>query len=361
MTDIREIVGKGYIEGYSLDIYRDVKDRWDKVSKPLDSMGAFEDIISEIGAIQGTKDVRVDKNVILVFGADNGVVAQGISQADQSITALCVSDIADGKKSVNVMAKAAGIDVWAVDVGVADDMKSNKVIDRKIRRGTRDFSIERAMTEEETWKALQTGFDMVSKCRKEGFDMVGIGEMGIGNTTTSSAVTASLLMMPAFDVTGRGAGLSDDGLMRKVNVIDAAIEKYNLYGADTFKVLSAVGGYDIAAMAGCCIGGAYYHVPIVLDGVISNVAALVAERLIRGVREYIIASHRSRETAADEIFHELNLRPVIDADMALGEGTGAVMMISLIKTAYEVLSNCLDFDEVGMEAYTHFAEQQNGV
>ena len=337
--------------------YKAVKDHWDKVSKPLDAMGDFEDIICRIGSIQGLENPKVSKNIILTFCSDNGIVDEGVSQCDRSITALCSKDIADGKKSVNVMAKANNIDVLAIDVGIEKKVDTPNIRDCNIRRCSRNFLKERAMTEEETKKAIKVGLDLVRECRKKGYDLIGIGEMGIGNTTTSSAVAAALLMLPASEVTGKGAGLSGEGLIRKVSVVREAIDKYDLYGAGTLEVLSAVGGYDIAAMAGVCIGGAVYKMPIVLDGVISNVAALVAERLLRGTREYLIASHKSGEDWAEVILKELNLKPVIDAKMALGEGTGAVMMISLIKTAYEVFSSCSDFETVGMEAYTHFDEE----
>ena len=183
---------------------------------------------------------------------------------------------------------------------------------------------------------------------------IATGEMGIGNTTTSSAVAAALLGCESALVVGRGAGLSDRGLARKREVVDLAIEKYDLYHQDAFTILMTVGGFDIAGLVGMCIGGAICHIPIVLDGVISMVAALVAERMIPGVRDYVIASHKGREPAVERLAKELHLHPVIDADLALGEGTGAVMMLSLLDTALCIYREETTFADISIAQYERF-------
>lgn len=334
-------------------IYEDIKKRWDKVSKPLDSMGEFENIIAKIGAIQGEIVPSLEKNAVVVFASDNGVVAEGISQAGQEITAICTDAIADMKKSVSVMAKLNGIDLMVYDVGVSHTINSDNVINKKIRPGTRNFYKEKAMTYEETVKALNIGIEVGNNLKKGGYDLVCVGEMGIGNTTTSSAIIASLLNLPAEKVVGKGAGLTAEGIKHKAEVIDESIIKYNLYKESPINVLMAVGGYDIAALAGLMIGGAINNMPVVLDGYISAAAALIADSLVKGVRNFLIPSHSSAEMSSKLVMEKLGLKPVINAGMFLGEGTGAVMMVPLIKTAAEVYYKCSTFDDDGIKAYKH--------
>ena len=207
------------------------------------------------------------------------------------------------------------------------------------------------MTEEETVRAIAAGIELVRDCRERGYRLLATGEMGIGNTTTSSAVTAALLQCEAEEVTGRGAGLTDQGLTRKQQVVRTALETYDLWHADAFTVLQTVGGLDIAGLTGMCIGGALWHMPVVLDGVISMAAALVAERLFPGVREYLIPSHLGKEPAAGKLADALHLSPVIHAGMALGEGTGAVMMFSLLDMAMSIYGQSATFSEIEVEAY----------
>lgn len=354
MIDIEEIIKKGAVRGYDVDIHDKIKLNWDKVSKPLDSMGEFEKLIARIGAIQKTEQPKLEKVVTAVFASDNGIVYEGVSQCGQDVTAICAEGIADGKKSVNVMAKLNNIEVELFDVGVNATLKSEKVIDKKIRMGTRNFLTEASMTTEETKKALQTGFDIAKDYKNRNIDLICVGEIGIGNTTTSSAVIASLLKLPAINVAGKGAGLSGEGIKRKIRVIDEAIDKYNLYEAEPIEILRTVGGYDIASMTGLIIGAAYFSIPVVLDGFISSAAALAAEKLVEGCKEYMIPSHSSAESAAYNVLKTLGLNPVIHANMALGEGTGAVMMVPMLRTAYEVYKNCTSFFDDGIKAYEHY-------
>ena len=223
-------------------------------------------------------------------------------------------------------------------------------------QGTRNFLKEPAMTGEEVYQAMQTGMDLVLAGKQKGYQLLGIGEMGIGNTTTSAAMTAVMLGLSADTVTGKGAGLDEQGLTHKKEVIEQALLRYGLRETDTFTILQTVGGLDIAAMAGAIIGGAVYHMPIVLDGVISLVAALVAERLLPNVRDFLIPSHRSKEPAAEKISEKLRLDPVIDAKMAVGEGTGAVMMLTLLKQAALVYQSCNSFEAAGVEQYKRYTK-----
>lgn len=348
------IRGKKVINPFSMDLYKEIKTNWDHVAKPLDSMGYFEEFLSRIGAIQGQVNPNLSKSRILVMCADNGIVEEGISQSDKSITAICAENIAAGKSSLGAMAAREEVDILAVDVGIDIDKTIPAVRNEKIRKGSRNFHVEPAMTMEETLRAMQVGMDLVAKSKAAGFHLLGMGEMGIGNTTTSSAVAAALLHETAQNVTGRGAGLDDEKLKHKIEIISEALEHYELYKQEPLTILSTVGGFDIAALVGMCIGGAVYQVPIVLDGFISMTAALLAERILPGVKDFFIPSHSSKEPAVMRIREELKLHPVIDAGMALGEGTGAVLMISLLKTANAVYENSLSFGGVGIEEYKRY-------
>lgn len=347
------MLDKMEISGYDRGLWQQIKAGWDSVAKPLDSMGVFEGTLARIGAIQGTVHPRLEKNRILVCCADNGIVAEGVSQCGQEITAVCAENIANGRSSVAIMAKQAGVDIKAVDVGIATDAVLSNVMDRKVRRGTRNFLREPAMTMEEAERAIQIGMELVRESKEEGVEILGIGEMGIGNTTTSSAVTAALLGLPVETVTGRGAGLDDQGLSRKREVIRLALQNYGAMH-EPMEILSKVGGLDIACMAGICLGGAICHVPIVLDGFISLAAALVACRLEPTVREYLIPSHSGKEPAMKAIEEELKLSPVIYANMALGEGTGAVLMLQLLKTVSAVYEKSCSFEDAGIRKYERF-------
>jgi len=214
--------------------------------------------------------------------------------------------------------------------------------------------MEPAMTEAETLAAIEVGMELVRRFKAEGYSLLATGEMGIGNTTTSSAVAAALSGCAVEEITGRGAGLSDAGLLRKRQVIAEALQKYDFGKNETFRILSTVGGLDIAGLAGVFIGGALYQIPVVLDGVISTVAALVAERLVPGTRAYMIPSHKSKEPAAARMLEELALAPVIDASLALGEGTGAVMMFALLDMAMTLYETRTTFSDISVEQYVRF-------
>ena len=330
---------------------RQVKKHWDALAKPLDGMGNFETITAQIGAIQGTEQIDIRKKAVLIFCADNGIVEEGVSQTGQEVTAAVAKSMARKGSSVCKLAESIGAETIPVDIGICGKESIPGVLDRKVRSGTRNFLKEPAMTEEETVRAVAAGIELVRDCKKQGYRILATGEMGIGNTTTSSAVAAALLQCEAEEVTGRGAGLTDQGLLRKQQAIRRALEKYDLWHADAFTVLRTVGGLDIAGLTGMCIGGAMWHVPVVLDGVISMAAALAAERLLPGVREYLIPSHLGKEPAAAKLAEALQLSPVIHAGMALGEGTGAVMMFPLLDMTLSIYGQSATFSDISVEQY----------
>ena len=331
-----------------------VKAKWDKVAKPLDSLGVFEDLIGRIGMISGNTDIDISKKAVIIMCADNGIVDEGVSQCGREVTLAVAKSMGKNKSSVGKMAAYVHADTMPVDIGINSDEVIDGVLSMKVRKGTRNFSIEPAMTPEETLKAISVGIELVRECKEKGYGLVATGEMGIGNTTTSAAVTSALLNINPDGVTGRGAGLDDDGLSRKRWVIKKALEKYKLNNKSAFDILCIVGGFDIAGLAGVCIGGAIYHIPVVLDGVISMVSALVAERLVPGVKDYLISSHKGKEPAVNILAGELGLKPVIDGSMALGEGTGAVMMFALLDMAMCIYNDRTSFDDIEIEEYKRF-------
>lgn len=339
------------------DIRREVLKNWDHVAKPLDGLGRFETLTAQIGAITGTAAVEIRKKAVLIFCADNGIVAEGVSQSGQEVTLAVAKEMAEGKSSVGKMAAAVGADTIPVDIGINRKEPVPGLLYRKIRCGTADFLKEPAMSEEEAIRAIFVGIDLVRDCREKGYQLLATGEMGIGNTTTSSAVTAALLHLPAKDVTGRGAGLSSEGLARKEAVIDEAIARYQLWEKDPLTVLAAVGGLDIAGLAGVCIGGALSHLPVVLDGVISMAAALVAVRLFPETAGYLIPSHRGKEPAVEKLAEALSLQPVIEAELKLGEGTGAVMMMALLEIALRVYQEKTTFSDIKIGQYERYSRR----
>lgn len=335
-------------------IYNKVLKNWDSVAKPIDGMGRFETLTAQIGAIQGTDKIDISKKAVIIMCADNGIVEEGISQSGQEVTATVAEKMATGSSSVGKMAAGIGLDTIPVDIGINRVQSIEGVLDKKIRCGTRNFSKEPAMTEKEVVRAIFTGIELVQEYKKYGYQILATGEMGIGNTTTSSAVAASLLRCDVEEVTGRGAGLDDKKLIHKKQIIKKAIEKYNLVHANALQILQTVGGFDIAGLTGVCIGGAVYHIPIVLDGVISMVAALLAERIVPGTKAYLLPSHKGKEPAMERINKELGFEPVIDGKMALGEGTGAVMMLSLIEIALHIYKDRTTFSDIQIEQYKRY-------
>lgn len=336
-----------------------IEDIWDQIVKPLKSLGEFEKIIAKIGAIQMTKHPRISRREILVFCSDNGVVEEGISQSGQEVTRIITENMGKQNSSVCFMGKQANVSIYPVDIGMVGKEELKGVRNLKVCEGTKNFAIEPAMSREQMWQAITTGIALVRQKKREGVDLLAIGEMGIGNTTTSSAVAASLLRLPAEKTTGRGAGLSNSGLEKKIQVIGEAIAKYHLYDCSAEEILMTVGGFDIAAMTGACIGGAIYKIPVVLDGVISTVAALLAERMCPGVRDYLIASHRSKEPAAKLMEEELNLHPVIDAKLALGEGTGTTFFFAMLDVALAEYEGQAKFEDYHMEQYEDYQNQED--
>ena len=319
-------------------MYKKIRSNWDSVAKPLDGMGDFELLTAKIGAVLGDENIDISKKAVIMMCADNGVVAEGISQSGQDVTLAVAKSMARKASSVGRMAMTAGADTIPVDIGINSDESVKGLLQRKVRMGTRNFAKEPAMTKTETLEAIAAGIKIVRGCKADGYRIIATGEMGIGNTTTSAAMAAAMLRW----------------LEKKIRVIEEAIEKYDLYNKDTFEILMTVGGLDIAGLVGVCIGGALYHISVVLDGVISMVSALAAGRLLSGVTDFIIPSHEGREPAVALLCEALSVKPVIRASLALGEGTGAVMMFALLDMALSVYKGRTTFDDISVSQYERY-------
>ena len=324
--------------------------RWDAVAKPLRSLGRLEDLIAQIADIQGTPDVRIDKRCALIFCGDHGVVREGVSQSGSEVTALVAKSIAEGTGNVNLMADAAQMDVFAVDMGMIASVPGT--IDRRTDAGTADMTQGSAMTRAQAEQAVQAGIDLMGDMKERGYQIIVVGEMGIGNTTAAAAITSVLLDLPAETVTGRGAGLSDAGLERKIEAIRRAIQANRPDRDDPLDVLAKLGGFEIAGMVGAYLGGARHGLPAVVDGIVSAAAALTAVRICPGTKGFMLPSHAGRGKMADALMNALGLRPVLDADLALGEGTGGVLLLPLLDMALRVYHGPHTFAALGMKAYT---------
>ena len=319
---------------------------WDAVAKPLNGLGQLEEVIARMAGTAPLK--REVRKCVVPFCADNGVVAEGVTQTDSSVTAVVAGNMLTGAASVCCMGRVAGAAVLPVDAGMLTEVPGMRSI--KVSRGTANLAGEPAMTRRQCLAVLLAGLELAGELAEE-FDILAAGEMGIGNTTTSSAVAAALLERPASEMTGKGAGLSDEGLRRKIEVIDRALARHRPEPGDPVDVISKVGGYDIAAMTGFYLGCALHRVPAVMDGFISTVAALAAVRLCPAAGDALIASHLSAEPGAGYVMEALGLRPLLRLGMALGEGTGAVSVMPLIDMALRVYFDMPSFDNAGIEAY----------
>ena len=338
------------IEPLDADALKAARDKWNAVAKPIASLGELELMVEKIAGLTGNIDVDISKRAVIVLCADNGVVAQGVTQSGPDITTVIAGSVAKGISSVCQMAHTVSADAYSVDMGMLDPSDVEGVIDRHVARGTQDISCGPAMTRDQALQAIFAGVDLVGYFKDRGYRILATGEMGIGNTTTSSAMAAAFLGMPVDQVTGRGAGLSDAGLARKRAAIERALRVNEPDSADALDVLAKLGGFDIAGLAGMFIGGAVHRVPIVIDGFISALAAYTASRLCPGCECAMLASHVSAEPAAHMLLSDLGLNAVIHAGMRLGEGTGAVCLFPLLDASL-ALYNGTTFDATGIEAY----------
>jgi nicotinate-nucleotide--dimethylbenzimidazole phosphoribosyltransferase len=323
--------------------------RQSKLTKPSGSLGALEALSIQIAGASGKARPDVSRKAVIVMAADHGVVLEGVSAYPSEVTAQMVGNFLNGGAAINVLSRQAGARVVVVDVGINSDLKGLPgMLHRKVRPGSSNMMRGPAMTRAEAEAALQVGMDVVRDEINQGLDLVATGEMGIGNTTPSSAIAAVICGLPVSTVTGRGTGVDDAGLARKINTIEISIAVNKPNSQDAMDVLCKVGGLEIAALAGVIIGAASQHVPVVIDGFISGAAALIAVGLVPGVKPYLIASHQSVEIGHIAILKKLGLRPIFNLDLRLGEGSGAVLAFHVIEAACRTLNEMATFDEAGV-------------
>ena len=343
------------IESISRNIYpleekymHQAKLRLDRLIKPTGSLGKMENICVQLSGIYGRKYFDTSKKVIIAFGADHGVYEEGVAPDPQNITILQFQNFPKKINGVGTISKFVGADVLSIDVGINCDEKIEGVLDYKIRKGTSNMAKGPAMTRDEAEKCLAIGIEMAEKCIQEDYTLIGIGEMGIANTTPSTAIISVFGDCDPKEITGMGAGLKKELLMHKADVIRKSIELNKPNKNDAIDVLSKVGGFEIGAMSGVILACAANRVPVVLDGFISYAAALIAYNINPKTKNYMIASHLSAEPGAKKALNMMGLKPFLDMDMRLGEGSGAALAFNIIEASNYVYKNMATFDEIDM-------------
>lgn len=323
--------------------------RLDDLTKPPGSLGRLEQVARRLAAIQGTVRPAVRHKRVYTLAGDHGVTEEGVSAFPREVTPQMVLNFLDGGAAINVLTRHVGAEIQVVDVGVDHDFGGVEgLVHAKVARGTRNLARGPAMTREEALRALGVGVDLASRAADEGVDLLGIGEMGIGNTTPASALLAAFTGLSPDDVVGRGTGVDDQGLTRKADAIRRGLEANRPDPADALDVLHKLGGFEIAGMAGICLGAAARRVPVVVDGFISTSAALVASRLAPAVGEYLFLSHLSQERAHVRMVEHLQQEPLLILELRLGEGTGAALAMSILEASAKILSEMATFGEAGV-------------
>jgi len=319
--------------------------RLDSLAKPPGSLGRLEEIAVTLAGISGKMYYDTSKRCVIIMSSDNGVVDEGVASAPQAVTYLQTVNFAKGVTGVDALAKLFGTDLIVVDVGINAEVDYPHIKNKKIRKSTWNIASKEAMTHDEARQAILVGVTTAIEAVKNGYALLGAGEMGIGNTTTSSAVLCALTGIPVEQATGKGAGLKEEAYMKKIDVIRTALANYRPDPSDPVDVLAKVGGFDIAAMAGVFIGGAYMKAPVVIDGFISIVAALVASRLCPAAKDYMIASHSSFEQGFTHAARELGVEPYLHLNMRLGEGSGCPLMFAVIDAACAIIRDMGTFEQ----------------
>jgi nicotinate-nucleotide--dimethylbenzimidazole phosphoribosyltransferase len=323
--------------------------RLDRLTKPIGSLGRLEELAALYVMITGEMKPKVPRGTVFTFAADHGVTAEGVSAYPSAVTPQMVLNFLRGGAGVNVLARHVGIEVRVVDIGVAFDFEGvSGLIHKKVMPGTKNMLVESAMSPAQAEQALQVGIDLATEAGRQGIGLIGTGEMGIGNTTASSAIAAVMTRRPVSEVTGRGTGIDDASHAHKIDVIQRTLDLHRLDSTNAMEVLAKVGGLEIGGLAGLMLGAAEARIPVVLDGFIAGAAALIAVGLQPNCKDYLIASHRSVEQGHQAILDHLGLKPLFDLDLRLGEGTGACLGMSLVFSAIKILTEMATFDEAGV-------------
>lgn len=327
---------------------KDASNRMDNLIKPIGSLGRLEDIAIRIAGIKGKVNNHIQKKCVVVMASDNGICEEGVSTSPQAVTALQAMSMTRGLAGISVLCKQACSDIKVVDIGIKEDYNCKDIINMKIRRGTRNFSKGSAMTRQEAIKAMESGIKITEELVREGYDIIGTGEMGIGNTSSSSAIIMSFTGCSPEQAVGKGTGLTEEGFINKKKVIKKAIDINKPDKNDPIDVLAKVGGFDIAALTGCFLAAACHRIPIVIDGIISAVAAMTAWKINPLAKNYMIPSHCSAEPGFNIIMEEIGVTPILNLNMRLGEGTGCALMFHIIDAALNIINEMATFEEIGM-------------
>jgi nicotinate-nucleotide--dimethylbenzimidazole phosphoribosyltransferase len=333
----------------------------DQLTKPPGSLGRLEGIAIQLAGIRGRLVTDIERPVVIVFAADHGVAVRGVSAYPPEVTAQMVANFVAGGAAINVLARAADAGLVVVDIGVADGADaaaagdnargSNsgaRLVRARVAPGTRDLSVGPAMTRDEALAAIDAGRGAVASLIDQGADLVAVGEMGIGNTTAASAIVSAMTGLSASSVTGRGTGVDDPAFQRKIALIDAALALHRLDPRDPIRILSAVGGLEIAGLVGAILAAAEARIPVVLDGFITGAAALVAVAIAPNLPDRLIAAHRSVEPGHAIVLDRLGLRPILALDLRLGEGSGAALAIPIIRTAARICGEMATFEQAAV-------------
>jgi len=324
----------------------EARSRQDRLTKPQGSLGRLEELSIQLAGIQGKPIPQIKHKAIITMAGDHGVVAEKVGNWPQEVTAQMVYNFLGGGAGINVIGRQVGTRIIVVDMGVASELETNpKLLSRKVAPGTQNIALGPAMTNEQAVKAVETGIEIVTAEVAKGLDIVGTGDMGIGNTTPSSAICAVITGKSVAEVTGRGTGITDEQLTHKVEVITRALEVNRPDPAQPLDVLAKVGGFEIGGLAGVMLAAAAHRIPIVIDGFISGAAALIATALAPRLKDFLIPAHVSAEAGHKSLLNYLGLKPLLDLGMRLGEGTGAALGIFLVETSARILAEMATFAE----------------
>jgi nicotinate-nucleotide--dimethylbenzimidazole phosphoribosyltransferase len=349
MNNITEYLKE--IEPAALSYGQKAKEREDMLTKPQGSLGRLEELAIEIASMKRQEILQLKRKMIFTFAGDHGVVEEGVSAFPREVTPQMVYNFINNGAAINVLARQAGAEIVIADLGVAAEMdiQHPNFRDRKINAGTGNFTKGPAMTREEAIKAITTGIDIFEEeHEKKPIDLVGIGEMGIGNTTPATAILAVISGENIESIVGRGTGIDDDGVIRKITAIKKAIALNQPGKDDGIDILHKVGGYEIGGLAGVILAAARHKVPVLVDGFISTAAALIAQLLNPVVCQYILASHRSEERGHEKMLDILNKKPILDLGMRLGEGTGAALAMHILEAAVRIIDEMATFESAGV-------------
>lgn len=345
---LEQVIGRvGSLDASAME---EAQRRLDRLTKPPGSLGRLEEVAIWLAGVTGRVRQRLERRTVVLMAGDHGVVEEGVSAYPQRVTAQMVANFLRGGAAINVLARQARAHVLVVDIGVAAELpQAPGLIQRKVGWGTRNMAHGPAMSREEAVQAVETGMEVAWEEIGRGAQLLATGDMGIGNTTAASAIIAALTGAPVEQVTGRGTGLDDQALRHKVKTIERALAINRPDPSDPLDVLAKVGGYEVAGLVGVILEGAAQRVPVILDGLISGAAALVAVRLCPQARHFLLASHRSAEPGHGYALESMGLRPLLDLDMRLGEGTGACLAMHLVDAALALVDEMATFQEAGVD------------